>query len=70
MVEPPGTAPGSDPLIPCAFIAIVRSKPRTGLDIDRSVAAFNGWEDGTRVFCQKPKTLSDGWLGKSQRLAA
>ena len=25
LVEPPGTAPGSDPLIPCAFITIVRS---------------------------------------------
>ncbi len=23
LVEPPGTAPGSDPLITCAFIAIV-----------------------------------------------
>ena len=22
-MEPPGTAPGSDPVIPCAFIAIV-----------------------------------------------
>ena len=23
MVEPPGTAPGSDPVIPCAFMSIV-----------------------------------------------
>ncbi len=30
MVEPPGTAPGSDPLIPCAFIAIVRFDPNNG----------------------------------------
>ena len=27
MVEPPGIAPGSSPLISCAFISIVRSKP-------------------------------------------
>lgn len=34
MVEPPGTAPGSDPLIPGAFIAIVRANPNT-TDIGR-----------------------------------
>lgn len=27
MVEPPGTAPGSDPLITCAFMSIVRANP-------------------------------------------
>ena len=27
MVEPPGTAPGSDPVIPCAFMSIVRANP-------------------------------------------
>ena len=27
MVEPPGTAPGSDPLILCAFMPIVRVAP-------------------------------------------
>ena len=29
LVEPPGTAPGSDPLITGAFIAIVRANPNT-----------------------------------------
>ena len=33
-MEPPGTAPGSDPLIPGAFIAIVRANPNT-TDIGR-----------------------------------
>ncbi len=27
MVEPPGTAPGSDPVITCAFMSIVRANP-------------------------------------------
>jgi len=31
MVESPGTAPGSEPIITGAFITIVRSRPRTGL---------------------------------------
>ncbi len=27
LVEAPGTAPGSDPLITCAFMSIVRANP-------------------------------------------
>ena len=36
MVEPPGIAPGSGPLITSAFIAIVRANPdRTNIGVSR-----------------------------------
>jgi hypothetical protein len=34
MVEPPGTAPGSGPLIPCAFIAIVPEETTVMAPVD------------------------------------
>lgn len=42
LVESPGTAPGSDPLITCAFITIVRVTPdnaNIGADVGRLKAA-------------------------------
>ena len=48
MVEPPGTAPGSEPFITGAFITIVRSKPRTGQDIRGQGPTRKGWPKAKR----------------------
>ena len=41
MVEPPGTAPGSDPLITCAFMSIVGANPDSA-DVGRRAGADKG----------------------------
>ena len=59
MVEPPGIAPGSGPLITSAFIAIVRANPNKS-NIGGSALASKGklsksqakpgWRDQSRVW--------------------
>jgi len=58
-VEPPGTAPGSDPLITCAFMPIVRANPNSaniGAGAGRCKVARVGLADGAREEGGRPFT--------------
>jgi hypothetical protein len=59
-VEPPGIAPGSSPLITCAFIPIVRANPN-GLNIG---AGARGWK-AVVVHCG-----TDGGAGRRRQAQA
>ena len=67
MVEPPGIAPGSGPLITSAFIAIVRANP------DRpNIGALSRASKGS-VRPQAPaapRRLTMIWIRRSHRIAA
>ena len=64
LVEPPGTAPGSEPLIARAFIAIVRRHDQYRDDLGalegvKAVVSASGAADGSciRGICQVPQII-------------
>lgn len=59
MVEPPGTAPGSDPLITCAFMSIVRVAPNEDQD-RRQQGAVQGPRQGAFAGLTRGEARRDG----------